>query len=64
MASVAAWKLVVGLCVVALELVAPSIPVGSLGLEALVAGAASVQGQSDAATLQFLEWHFGCCLRI
>jgi hypothetical protein len=65
MVSVAAWKLVVGLCVVALEeLVAPSIPVGSLGLEALVAGAVSVQGQSGTATLQFLEWHFGCCFRI
>jgi hypothetical protein len=64
MASVAVWKLVVGLCVVSLELVAPSILVGFLGLEALVAGAASVQGQRDAATLQFLEWHFGCCLQI
>jgi hypothetical protein len=42
MASVVVWKFVVGLCVVSLELVAPSILVGFLGLEALVAGAASV----------------------
>jgi hypothetical protein len=41
-ASAAFWKLVVGLCMVSLELVAPSILVGFLGLEALVAGAASV----------------------
>ena len=61
---VAACEFVAGFCVVALERLALSIPVGSLGLELLADGGLSGQGQRDAVTWQFLEWHFGCCLRI
>jgi hypothetical protein len=64
MAAVAACEFVAGFCLVALERLALSIPVGSLGLELLADGGLSGQGQRDAVTWQFPEWHFGCCLRI